>query len=217
MIIFGVVFCHQLSALTRNQSDLLSAWEDYLENNRSTVYLKPVSEMTYDFKTNLFPFEGTLKVLNVVVDEEGYGCEGYKTGYIETELVGVEDDFYEKHYYSLSIWQRNNTLYFDENQDKWVLYNELTLNYETCEAGFQPWAGIMGLASSLFPLAVIVVILIIVIVVTSVMQKKNRSYMDFAEKATKRSLEIAEKSLALNEESNELLKNIADELKKQVN
>ncbi len=217
LILSGIFLCLNITALTHEQKNLLSAWEENLRNDGTTVYLRPVSDLTYDFKTELFPFEGTLKVLNVVIDDEAYQNGGYRIGCIETELIGVNDDFYDKYYYSYSIWQRGNYLYFNEATEKWVLYRNLDLDYDPYETQLKPLINIMSLINSLFPVAVVLGILMIVIAVIAIMQKKNKSYMEFAEKSTKRSLEIAERSLLLNEESNSLLKEIMQELRNKNN
>ncbi|MBN1620386.1 hypothetical protein JW890_06660 [candidate division WOR-3 bacterium] len=216
-ILSGIFLYLDITALTQDQKDLLSAWEENLRNDGTTVCLRPLAEMTYEFKTELFPFEGTLKVLNVVIDYEAYQNDGYRIGCIETELVGVDDDFYDKYYYSYSIWQRGNYLYFDGVSETWVLYRDLNLDYDIYGKQLKPWISFMSVISSFFPIAVILGILIIVIAVMAIMQKKNKSYMEFAEKSTKRSLEIAERALVLNEESNALLKEIEQELKRKNN
>ncbi|MBN2363948.1 hypothetical protein JXL83_07435 [candidate division WOR-3 bacterium] len=202
-------------SLHPEEKALLSSWEEYQKSNPKTVVFEKVSEMTYEFKTELFPFDGIVKVLNVVIDEDMPSNEGYKVGFIETELVGVPEDFFEKHYYSYSIWQRDNTLYFSDETDSWIRLSDLSVQCNSCAYPVQPLTSFFSVLSALFPVVVMIGILLIVFVLSMVIQKKNSKYMEYARKATQRSLEIAEKSIVLNEENNVILKEILEEIKKQ--
>lgn len=210
-----ILFPSVCYSLHPEEEALLSSWEEYQKSNPETVMFEKVSDMTYEFKTELFPFDGILKVLNVVIDDDMVSNEGYKIGYIETELIGVPEDFFEKHYYSYSIWQRDNTLYFSEETDSWVRLNDLSVQYNSYDYQVQPLASFFSVLSALFPIIVMIGILLIVFVFSIVIQKKNSKYMEYARKATQRSLEIAENSIVLNEKNNIILKEILEEIKKQ--
>ena len=51
-----------------SEESLLSAWEALQKNNPKTVVFEKLGERDYKFKTQMFPFDGELKVTNVVVD-----------------------------------------------------------------------------------------------------------------------------------------------------
>jgi hypothetical protein len=60
-------------------------------------------------------------------------------------------------------------------------------------------------------------LLIIFFVPVNGLQKRNRKYLEESRTSIKRSLEIAEKSISLSEESSRILTEILDQLKKRPN
>ncbi|HEV7889561.1 MAG TPA: hypothetical protein VGP08_02925 [Pyrinomonadaceae bacterium] len=115
-------------AAQATQAALVKAWEEVQRNDLETVTFEKTGEGRYKFKTNRFPFEGELKILKATVndwtysgDNEDYDVpvQGYVTGVIEYDLVGLSDEVEKKYARSYSSWQQNNTLYFDKEGGEW--------------------------------------------------------------------------------------------------
>lgn len=196
------------------EGSLLGAWESMQRDDPQTVLFKKTGESLYQFKTDRFPFDGQLRVLNVTVDERAgvYG-DGCMLGVIEVELIDLPEDFLEKYSYSYSVWQTNNILYYNAESEEWLTSAEFMTRTRAREPAFGSFF------SSYFTTCLLIIVFIIILVVFFVavnrLQKRNRNYLDESRASIKRSLEIAEKSLSMTEESNSILRDILDELKKK--
>ncbi|MEW6619076.1 MAG: hypothetical protein AB1422_06995 [bacterium] len=121
------VFILNFSILSAQPTEegLLKAWEELQKNDPKTVVFEKIKERCYKFKTEWFPFDGELKVLNIIVDDTYAHFEGgYYRGTIEVELVGLPDDILKKYSYSHSMWCSKNSLCFDNKIGKWLTYGD---------------------------------------------------------------------------------------------
>jgi uncharacterized membrane protein len=136
-------------------------------------------------------------------------------GVIEVELIDLPEDFLEKYSYSYSVWQSNNTLYYDRELEQWLTSSEFVARTQTKKPELRSFFGTYFTTCLL--IIVFIIILIVFFVAVSRLQKRNKKYLDESKASIKRSLEIAEKSLSMTEESNKILREILDALKKKTN
>lgn len=115
------------AAAQPTQATLVKAWEEVQRNDPETVVFEKTGEGSYKFKTKRFPFDGELKVLKATINDWTYGgdedydvpVQGYVTGVIEYDLVGLSDEVAKKYEHSYSSWRQSNTLYFDKEGGEW--------------------------------------------------------------------------------------------------
>jgi hypothetical protein len=116
------------------QAALVKAWEEVQRDDPETVVFEKTGEGSYKFKTKRFPFDGELKMLKATVNDYSYGgggdddydapVQGYVSGVIEYDLVGLSEEVAKKYEHSYSNWRQNNTLYFDEKGGGWLSLEE---------------------------------------------------------------------------------------------
>jgi hypothetical protein len=104
-----------------SKESLIQVWEEIQKSDPETVVFEKIEDNRYKFKTNRFPFDGELKILNVIIDDRFSNSEfGLQTGVVEYDLVGLSDETIKKYQRSYSLWQGNNTLYYDKETNAWV-------------------------------------------------------------------------------------------------
>ncbi len=192
------------------EESLLSAWEDFQKNDSKTLVFKKLSSDRYRFKTDRFPFNGELRVLNLTIDEQVSGFEGgFIMGIVEVELLDLPEDFLDKYSYSYSSWIQNNVLYYDKENEEWLSAKDYYAKArEKIPSGF-----FMDILNYL-PFLFLIFIVVIFIIVFNV-QKKNKRYLDFARDLSLKEAEFVEKTYKLAQKSNKLLSEILKELKKK--
>lgn len=195
------------------EKSLIEAWEAIQREDSKTVVFEKVEERLYKFKTERFPFDGELKVLNVIIDDRMGDFEyGYIIGIIEVELVDLAEDFHRKYAQSYSMWAQTNTLYYDKEADRWMSSKEYYAKSADQAKKFPFWPG--SLWNFLDPaLIILVIFLIILLLFSRKATKASKVYMDSAMEVSKKSLELSQTAIALHEETNKLLKKIAEGLK----
>lgn len=115
-----------------SKESLLEAWEKVQKENPYTAkFEKTDDKYVYNFETTIFPFDGKLKVLNLLIEKKptyyygefsDYDDEmpaGDYVGIIEPELVGVAKEFPSQYRYSYATWERGHALYFNAETKKW--------------------------------------------------------------------------------------------------
>ncbi|MCK4421398.1 hypothetical protein KAW18_07500 [candidate division WOR-3 bacterium] len=216
----GMLFLGFFIALTSlpalaepTEATLIEAWETIQRNDPETVVFEKLGENLYKFKTERFPFDGKLKILNVSVDDRMKDYEyGNIMGIIEVELVDLPADFSLKYSYSYSMWGQNNMLYYDEETDGWLTSNEY---YAKTQEKLPKTPSLFFLnILSYGPILILIVFIVFSLIVIANLQRKNKQYMDHALELTEKSIELVRKSLDLGEDSNKTLKEILEELKK---
>jgi len=199
----GILF----SAPTKES--LITAWENQQKTDPNTLAFEEISPNIYRFKTERFPFDGELRILNITVDEQMSGFEGgFTMGIVEIELVDLPEDFLKKYSYSYSAWSQSNILYYDQENEKWLSAKE----YYTKAQENLP-SGVFIDPFNYIPLLFLFFLIIILIFVYNI-QKRNRKYLDFVRELSQKETDLAEKAYKLSKNSNKLLNNILKELKK---
>ncbi|HKR02012.1 MAG TPA: hypothetical protein VJT09_15130 [Pyrinomonadaceae bacterium] len=109
------------AAAQPSKESLIQAWENIQKSDTETVVFEKLGDNRYKFKTNRFPFDGELRILNVIIDDRFSDSEfAAVTGTIEYDLVGISDEVEKKYERSYSLWKANNTLYFDSETKSWM-------------------------------------------------------------------------------------------------
>lgn len=207
------------NAARPDEASLLAAWETALRADANTEIFEKTSGRAYHFKTRLFPFDGELKVLNLLIQDYGGDEEalpGYAFGSVEVELVGFGQEQMSRYARSFGYWYQLNTLYFDQKVGRWLSGQEyraaLTRRYSASGCG------VVGgwLARNYF----LVIMALLALFLWWVARKSGRqmktamSRQDEAMDLSRRSIALAEKGAQQNEESIQLLRQILEELKK---
>ncbi len=192
------------------EESLIEAWESFQKRDPKTLTFEKLSKNRYRFKTERFPFDGELKILNVTVDKQTSSFEGgFILGVVEVELVNLPKDFLEKYSYSYSAWIQDNILYYDTEEEKWLSDEEYYGRMkEKIPASF--FLDILNYLPFLFLLFVIFILIIAFNV-----QKKNKRYLNHAYDLSEKQMQLIEKSHKLAQKSNKLLSEILKELKKK--
>ncbi len=200
-----------------DENSLLSAWEAALQTEESTEILQRTADRSYRFKTRLFPFDGELKVLNVLIQD--FGDEeyvpGFATGSVEVELVGFSQEQMTRYARSYSYWYQLNSLFFDFKEGRWLTAKE----YRLVAMARNPLPGrspvMYWLAQNYF----LVIMALLAVFLWWLSKKSGRqvksamAHQDEAMELTRRSFALSEKAVQLNEEANRLLKEMLQELK----
>ena len=100
-------------------SGLIQAWEAAQRSDPETIAFEKRTENSYHFATKRFPFDGELKLLHATV-EEANGFSQFVPGIVEVELVGLSDKVLKDYERSYSYWARGNTLYYDPAAKRWL-------------------------------------------------------------------------------------------------
>jgi len=203
IIIFSFSLIPTTSFALATEESLIETWEKFQKNDPKTITFEKLDKNLYHFKTERFPFDGELKILNVTVDEQSSGFEdGFVLGVVEVELVNLPKDFMEKYSYSYSAWVQDNILYYDKKEGKWLsVENYYGKMKEKLPTGF-----FMDILNYL-PLLFLLLIMAIFVIAINV-QRKNKRYLDHA-------YNLSEKQMKFMEESYKLLSEILKELKKK--
>lgn len=210
-IIIGLFFLlvpTMLFALPTEES-LIKAWEGFQKEDPKTITFEKISENRYRFKTERFPFDGELKILNVTVDEQTSSFEGgFVLGVVEIELLNLPKDFLEKYSYSYSAWVQDNILYYDTEEEKWLSAEE----YYGKMKEKMPTNFLFDILNYL-PFLFLLFIIVILIIAFNV-QQKNKRYLNYSYDLSEKQMQLIEKSHKLAQKSNKLLAEILKELKK---
>jgi hypothetical protein len=193
------------------EKSLIEAWESFQKQDPKNLIFEKISKNRYRFKTERFPFDGELKILNVTVDEQISGFEGgFILGVVEVELVDLPEDFLERYSYSYSAWIQDNILYYDTEAEKWLSDEEYYSRMkEKVPASFL--FDILNYLPFLFLFLVIVILLIAINV-----QQKNKKYLKHAYDLSEKQMKLIEKSHNLAQESNKILSKILTEFLKEL-
>jgi hypothetical protein len=103
------------------RDSLLAAWEASQRDDPQTLVFEALGDGRYRYATEMFPFDGTIRVLNLVIDDRGldYGAGGVM-GVVEVDLEDVSDEYRRQYAYSIGLWHSANTLYFNEATGSWL-------------------------------------------------------------------------------------------------
>ena len=200
------------------QTSLIQAWETVQRNDPETVAFEKRGDGSYRFATKRFPFDGELKLLKAMVEEDSTS-DIYVLGTVAVELVGLSDKVRQDYARSYALWTGNNVLYYDLAAKRWMGAREFQTIARQRFRGRSLWPNFWSWAPTLVFLAVLVFAMLLL----GRLQRKQKQYagriernFDLAERSAalaEKSAETAEKSLRLLEDSNRVLKEILETLR----
>ncbi len=137
----------------------------------------------------------------------------YIFGTVQIELVKLPANFLQQYSYNYSAWSRNNTLFYDNKNGNWISAKDFqAAMFKKTENLYKSSWGISDYA--MIALAVVGIIIFFRI------SQKNKNYMNTALKKQEEGIarsdvavQLTEKGIKLNEETNKLLQEILDVLK----
>lgn len=189
------------------EKTLIESWEDIQRNDPKTIVFEKIEERRYKFKTERFPFDGELKILNITnMDNFDYKST---VGFVELELVDLPDDFFQKYSYSYSAWTENNILYYNQETENWLSSKEYNTEMQKNMNNQEFFMNF----KNLFIVFILIIFIILMLVKVKNINKKNTKYIKDAQDLMDKSLKISQKSMTISAKSNKILKEILKELK----
>jgi hypothetical protein len=223
--LFLIFVCIALLPLTifaqPSEESLLEAWENLQRSDPKTVVFEKIKERNYRFKTERFPFDGELKVLEVIVDDNYSDMTGTINGIVNVKLVGLDRDTISEYSYGYGRWEQNNYLVYDIEAKEWISSIEYTKRASSEAMQYQSQDSLFKTFDYALLILLVVGFVIILIIYWLYMRKHsnqlkdNKKYMETSLALNEKSLRISEEAHNINKESNELLKDILEELKRQ--
>ena len=192
---------------------LVAAWEDNLRADPQTTRLEPLGEGRYAYATERFPFDGTLEIVEVVVDDRSAdGPMGVVIGHVSVELIGIDDDFRMRHATSLGLWHGANVLYWSDDDQQWIDARTWSADLQDRYGG---WSWLGWLSSGFW----IVLLVVMAIVLGWLFRRANRQMkeaMGHQQRALAQqdqAIDAQSEMLDLAKDSNRMLREILEELR----
>jgi hypothetical protein len=200
------------------RESLLEAWENIQKNDPEVDVFEKVAPRRYRFKTSRFPYDGTIHVLNLVLNDYDYpGTEGTVLGAVELELEDLPEDFMQKYSRSYGFWQADQMLYFDPEAETWLTSREWAnrmTGKSTCA---------VSLVSRLGPFAPLLFVLLFLVVLVAFLirvqkkqvqsqWKKYEVFQDEAKKYQEMFLKLQEQQLEATRENTLFLQKILENM-----
>ncbi len=197
-----------------SKTAFIEKWEKHISGLDTTeVFEKTDTAGIYTFKTNLFPYSGQLKLLNVVISEDldYYYNYDLDTDYLikgvaEIKLLNSDDDFASDHYYSFELWNDNHFLFYIEENNRWLTAEELEKRqgrvngYDGYDDDYDTdISSTCAIKSALIDLLPIILCLLFVVFIVRRSSKFQKAHT-----------EKFDRSLEMQKEQLELLKKLAD-------
>jgi len=197
------------------RQSLLAAWEAGLRGDPQTLVFEKLEDGRYRWSTERFPFDGVVRVLNLVVDDRTfeYAASGV-VGVVEADLEGVSDEFRRQYAYSIGLWHTANTLYFDTDTGEWQTAAEWQSSMVERYSDGGWLAQVSGWSWVLF-LSVMVLIVFWLSRRASRQMKTAMAAQDKALAEQERAIRLTEDAVEISRDSNRVLKEIRDLLKER--
>jgi len=198
------------SADQPTKESLLAAWEEIQRTDPHTKVFEKLSDNHYRFKTDWFPYDGELIVLNVVVAPPPEGFEApwarMTMGTIEIELPGLTREQRENLMRGIEIWERSNTLYYDSGAHRWITSAEFQKRIMATArrpSGGSRWIGIASQYA-------VPLVLVVFLLFAFSMSRRSKTVIDESRRNLKISLEQQARMVQLLEQVVALLEKQSD-------
>lgn len=215
-LVFPLLSTAAPAASGPTEASLREAWERVQREDPKTDIFQKVSEDTYRFKTKRFPFDGELRLLSVEVGGpiDYPDGEGFTTGTVNAELVGGAEEIYRLHPQAYGLWAASHSLYYDSGKGRWLTAKEFSSQVQKRTSCWSWWGPISG---NLFWILFLVLAVLFLTLLGRKTTRQMNSAMAAQEKALAeqaRAMGIAERGLEVTEDSNRLLREIRDALRR---
>tara|TARA_B100001093_G_C26584914_1_gene908930 strand:+ start:138 stop:836 length:699 start_codon:yes stop_codon:yes gene_type:complete len=202
------------------KAKFLSAWEAHQKSLPTTVALEKTDEPNiYNFETALFPYRGKLQVNNILISRDldyyydyNLGAEYALKGVAETELLDISsDDLYRKYPQSQQLWAKEQYLFWDDSQKKWLSADEwknasAVVSHEEMTSPYNKPCVVTETLMTIWPFLVILLFLMIFLARIKQLQKQQFEKFDLSIERQLESLELQKQSLELQREILKVLK-----------
>jgi hypothetical protein len=188
------------------KESLIAAWERVQSTDSHTKAFQKTSEGHYRFRTDWFPYDGELVVLNAVVAPlaEGLDQDWAKmpTGTVEVDLPGLTQEQREKLSNGIEYWERTNTLHYDPKTQRWMTPAEYrTRMMAEAQRASRPWSWLGLLSGYGLP----IVLLMFWLFVWGATTRRSKSVLAESLRMSQRSLENQTRMIELLEQTVALL------------
>ena len=209
-----------------SKENFLNTWEAYQKSLPSTVKLEKTDELgAYKYETTLFPYKGTLKVLNVIIDKNidyyynyDLGLDDVLKGVVEAELPNLPDknkNIYNTYPHSSYIWRQHNFMFFDEGSEKWLSAEQWREKFNPTEnTKNYTYSNLYNIFIELLPLILPLMFLLLILWWAQRKQKTNVARYDLSIERQKESMELQKEALELLREQTEILRNLSEDKRK---
>lgn len=212
-----------------DRDSLVEAWEAHIAARPSTILFEPVGDGVYRLEDSDLPYEGELKVVGVLVrsaDTAGYDTGFNYLGMVDFQLSDMPQDRMSSQVYFYWLSDRQS-LHYSEAEQRWVD----TADYQASISDIYSSGSSFGVLSFMLNYGIWVIIiglLVFAFLAIGKQAKKARSLMDETSEINQKAREnieraeglqdevlaIARETRDLQSESNALLKQVLDALKK---
>lgn len=214
-----ILFSDAFAADPFDRPSLLAAWERIVRADPDTLRFEKLDEKRYAFATKRFPFDGTLEVLNLSLNEFDADLDtAVRSGVVEFDLVGVDAEFRRKYALSLGAFQSHvSTLFHSAEQGGWrsmAEFRKHTLeNVPPIRPGFT-WYNFLSAHFLLIVFLLCLLFLTFALRKAGGQYKKAQAAQDLILARQAENMRQIDRSLELAVEQNRLLGDILAEIKR---
>ncbi len=203
------------------EESLIAAWEHQLQSRPETVVFERIEPGLYRYHTTFFPFDGTLRVLNVAIRQQpSWSPQGLAMGVVEVELEGLDEDFMTKHVQSYGMWHQDNVMYHDAATERWLTTDEYPSVIGSTVGEYSGWGCLLAEGGNLFWIVLLGLFVVFLTLITKKASRQMKSAMSAQDKVLaeqERAMALSEKAVEISQDSNRLLREILDAIKDSSN
>jgi hypothetical protein len=214
--LLAITFFGVSARAQRTPAGLIAAWEQEQKTDPKTSTFEKIKDGQYHFVTTQFPFDGTLQVRNVFIDDpRAADIYSASTGTVEIELYGVNEDFYRTYATSYARWNQSNTLYWLPKSQKWLSATDYfeQIRAKTSARDFA-WPAMISIGwDGIF--------VVLVLALVAILWRNNRRMQLIGQrsertmKLSEKNSQIAERNLQIQEENAKIFREILEQLKQR--
>ena len=212
-----------------DKGSLIDAWETYIRSLPGTVRLETIGDGVYQYEDTDLPYNGKLEIVGALVrssETAGYETDFTHLGMVDFKLQDMPEERSSSQVYYYWVADRQ-TLHFSKAEQRWVDPATVQATYADYFGGPESF-GALSFMLNYGIWVLLLGLLIFLFVSIGKQSKKARVLMDEsasinqqasgnldrAEKMQDEVLAIARESRDLHIESNKLLKDVLDTLKR---
>lgn len=219
-IFFAVLFCFMLSislyaAETPTEDSLIKTWENIQKNDPNTVTFERINDRHYKLSNKLFPFDGELKIKDATIDSTMMvgNSDNFIMGIIDVEFEKMPKDFIQQHSRKYYMWAINNNLYYDKKAGKWLSSKEFQTAMMKMQKEMLRPSSLSSFFSDYFVIIALLIVSGFLLYFTRNYKRAVKNSFQRQDDAIAKSIELSEKSIAVGDETNKILKDILSTLK----
>ncbi|MGI9234450.1 MAG: hypothetical protein ACR2RD_12515 [Woeseiaceae bacterium] len=228
LLLLSALVAHEARA-EANRESLIEAWEAQIASLPGTARFESVADDVYQIEDTDLPYEGVLTIVGALVranETAGYDTGFTHIGMVDFRLADMSEDLLASQVYYFWLNERQ-TLYYSDTEQRWVNTATFQASYADMydiDSSFGALSFMLNYGIWIFLIALMIFVFIAVGKQTkkarslmddsAAINEKARANIDRAEGLQDEILAIARDSRDLNLESNVLLRQILDALKK---